>query len=147
VLAVAYGLFFSFSVFLVPLVAEFGWSLHRHLKPGSGLVPCDPDLHSRKQGEADDEIGFTGAEIEAIIQKAYKLASAEGIPVTEEHLRRAEQGYIPTRDVAAYNWMTDLALLECNSEHFMPDRWRKRARVLRGQRSQPPSSGLSVSNL
>jgi len=128
-------------------LAEFGWSLHRHLKPGSGLVPCDPDLHSRKQGEADDEIGFTGAEIEAIIQKAYKLASAEGIPVTEEHLRRAEQGYIPTRDVAAYNWMTDLALLECNSEHFMPDRWRKRARVLRGQRSQPPSSGLSVSNL
>ncbi|MBI2037103.1 MAG: hypothetical protein HYT14_01970, partial [Candidatus Liptonbacteria bacterium] len=71
---------------------------------------------------------------------------AEGVPVAEEHLRRAEQGYIPTRDVAAYNWMTDLALLECNSEHFMPDRWRKRARALRGQRSQPPSSGLSVSN-
>ncbi|MDP3947226.1 MAG: ATP-binding protein, partial [bacterium] len=126
---------------------EFGWSLHRHMKPGTGLVPCDPDLHSRKQGEADDEVGFTGAEIEAIIQKAYKFASAEGVPVNEEHLRRAEQGYIPTRDVAMYNWMTDLALLECNSEHFMPDRWRKRARLIRSQRSHPPASGLGISNL
>lgn len=126
---------------------EFGWMLHRHMKPGTGLVACDPDLHSRKQGEADDEVGFTGAEGEVIIQKAYKLASAEGLPIREEHLRRAEAEYIPTRDVAAYNWMTDLALLECNSERFMPERWKKRARQLRGQRSQPPASGLSISNL
>src|SRR3989344_825966 len=128
---------------------EFGWSLHRHIKAGKGLDLCDLELHTKKRGnEADDEVGFTGAEIETIIRKAYVLASTAGVPMKEDHLRHTAEEYIPTRNVAMYNWMTDLALLECNSERFMPDRWKKRARLIRGQRSQSPSSsGMSVSDL
>jgi SpoVK/Ycf46/Vps4 family AAA+-type ATPase len=123
---------------------EFGWHSHRHMKRGEGIVPCDPDTHSRNR-EDDTELPFTGAQIEVIVQKAYTLASANDEVLGKDHLEKTLNDYIPGHDIGQYTHMTEMAIQQCNSDRFIPEGyWRKRARQLRGQRNEGGMTTIKV---
>jgi SpoVK/Ycf46/Vps4 family AAA+-type ATPase len=67
--------------------------------------------------------GYTGAEIEALVLKVLEVAEDEGSDVvTDEHMARALDAYVPTtRDIQE---MTRLALAECNDKDLLPPAYR-----------------------
>ncbi|MBI4119292.1 MAG: ATP-binding protein [Parcubacteria group bacterium] len=115
---------------------EFGWLAHRHFRNDEGFVKCDPTdslSHPRAmKEEMDDEVALTGRQIEKIIGDAYSMARSENSVLTEAHLYRALDMFLPPPDMADYNRMTEIALLQCDSERFIPEgKWRKVAARVR----------------
>jgi len=74
-------------------------------------------------GAAAQTDGYTGAEIEALVLKALEVAEDAGSKVvTDEHLARALEAYVPTtRDIQA---QVRLALAECNDKDLLPPAYR-----------------------
>ena len=66
--------------------------------------------------------GFTGSDIELALTTAYRFALREGATaVTEAHLTAALDDFIPeSRDQAAIDRMTVLALDECRNKRLLP---------------------------
>ncbi|MDO8516350.1 MAG: ATP-binding protein [bacterium] len=124
--------------------SEFGWNSHRHNNKTDGIIHCDPDIHLRNK-EADDELAFTGAQIETIVRKAYTLASSKSEVLGPAHLDKTLKDYRPSHDIAEYVKMTEDAIRQCNSERFIPEgRWRKEARRLLGTRSSDSTEGTTI---
>ncbi|MGB9886488.1 MAG: ATP-binding protein [Moorellales bacterium] len=74
--------------------------------------------------------GWTGAEIEALVLKAYEVADDQGAAVvTEAHLAEALERYFPT--TGAIEEMTALAVAECNDADLLPPRYREKLRERR----------------
>ncbi len=114
--------------------AEFGWKSHLHAKHGNGIVGCTAETHPYGE-EADDELQFTGSEIEDIVRKATTLASSRNETLRPTHLNKVLEEHIPIHNIALYGLMTELAIRQCNSERFIPEGyWRTRARQLRSER-------------
>lgn len=109
---------------------EFGWLSHWH-KGENGLDRCDPDTHSRKK-EDKSELPLTGADIEAVVAVAYRYKAGTGDEyLAEKHILKALNEHIPNPDFAKHEKMTDLAILYCNSERFIPEGiWKERAKIL-----------------
>ncbi|KKT82485.1 MAG: hypothetical protein A2925_03300 [Candidatus Yanofskybacteria bacterium RIFCSPLOWO2_01_FULL_44_22] len=117
------------------LVREFARMSHCHLI-SQEIRKCDPDefhslaLDMDKDGE--DEIYFTGGQIENIIRRAIANSAGMNEALSGKHLLEALNDYIPPRDMLIHNQMTLLALSFCNSLRFIPKegRWYKAARSL-----------------
>lgn len=75
---------------------------------------------------AEKTDGFSGSDIELLLTTAYRFASLEAnydgdVVVKNEHLDRAMEDFIPTsRDQAAIDRMTLIALNECRSKRLLP---------------------------
>lgn len=78
--------------------------------------------------------GWTGAEIEALVLKAYEIADDEGAEkVTEGHLASALERYFPS--TRAVEEMTALAVAECSDADLLPPRYAERLRERREARA------------
>jgi SpoVK/Ycf46/Vps4 family AAA+-type ATPase len=70
--------------------------------------------------------GFSGSDIELLLTTAYRFASLEAnyegdVIVKQTHLDRALEDFLPTsRDQAAIDRMTLIALNECRSRRLLP---------------------------
>jgi SpoVK/Ycf46/Vps4 family AAA+-type ATPase len=103
-----------------------GFRLIKQLPPGV-----------KEEDENYEAVDFTGAELEIILLRAYKIAKQKGKEVMdEESLNQAIQDFIPTRDLVSFKEMTDQALLQADSEEFIPEKLRKYAQDLRVYRSK-----------
>lgn len=69
--------------------------------------------------------GYSGAEIEAIILAALGFAYDEGLEqVSQVHLQRAAEDFIPSRDMAMIDYMELLAVFECSSRAMLPPKYQ-----------------------
>lgn len=76
--------------------------------------------------------GWTGAELEALVLKAYEIAEDAGETLNAGHLAAALGRYFPTtQDIEA---MTSLAVAECNDADLLPPRYRE---MLKSRNSRP----------
>jgi SpoVK/Ycf46/Vps4 family AAA+-type ATPase len=84
--------------------------------------------------------GYTGAEIEALVLKASEVAEDAGVQVvTMEHIRYALDVFRPTtRDI---EFMTRLALEECNDLDLLPPEYREKLAEKRALRQLPRQEG------
>jgi AAA+ superfamily predicted ATPase len=85
--------------------------------------------------------GFTGSDIELALTTAYRFALREGAPtVTEAHLTAALDDFIPeSRDQAAIDHMTLLALDECRNRRLLPANAEAIRREIEGRRGARPA--------
>lgn len=111
---------------------EFGWFAHRHIRPGLGMVKCDPKFHE-KGVEEEDELPLNGGQIEKICNDAYRIACKTNEVLSEKHISQAHEEFFPSHSAIRQSEFTDLSLLYCNTERFLPDKWKKRLAYLRGQ--------------
>lgn len=78
--------------------------------------------------------GWTGAEIEALVLKAYEIADDEGAEkVAEKHLASALERYFPS--TRAVEEMTALAVAECSDADLLPPRYAERLKERREARA------------
>ncbi len=69
--------------------------------------------------------GSSGADLEAVVLLAARLADEQGRPkVTAEDLAAAVDDYIPMRDEDTLAYMTLLAVYYCSSRRLLPERFR-----------------------
>lgn len=85
---------------------------------------------------ASNTEGYTGAEIEALVLKAFEIAEDSGSNVVRnEHIKEAMDLYIPTtRDIQR---QVKLALQECNDKSLLPPEYRKLLEEKQKERSEP----------
>lgn len=77
--------------------------------------------------------GWTGAELEALVLKAYEIAEDSGEPLDGSHLAVALEKYFPTtRDIES---MTALAVAECNDADLLPPGYREMIKTRAGTES------------
>lgn len=127
---------------------SFGLKSHWHKSKSEGLTACDPDMHEATldQPEGPDILPLTGAQIEKIVNDAYKLAAIEKKVMSDDHLLAALKNYLPPSDLIESSKMTDQALLHCASERFIPEgKWRERAQILRQQAPEKSRPGVVFS--
>lgn len=75
--------------------------------------------------------GYTGAELEALILKAFEVAEDAGEKMGWRHLEYALEAYRPTtQDV---DKMSRLAIVECNDLDLLPPEWREKVKRERTQ--------------
>jgi len=81
--------------------------------------------------------GFTGSDIELVLTTAYRFALKDGAPaVTDAHLTAALDDFIPeSRDPAAIDHMTVLALDECRNRRLLPANAEAIRREIEARRS------------
>jgi transitional endoplasmic reticulum ATPase len=86
-------------------------------------------------------IGYSNADIEAVVLLANDRAHAVGSPVTVELFEQALYDYLPSRDANMLEYMELLAVFESSSREMLPKRYQAidvdelqaRLRVLRAQ--------------
>jgi AAA+ superfamily predicted ATPase len=88
-------------------------------------IDCPEDV-SEVVAETD---GWTGAEMEALVLKAYEIADDSGEAFSAKHLMGALEVYIPTTQ--GIKEMTDLALAECSDIDLLPPEYRDAVRKKR----------------
>ncbi|GEM_PF-543876 len=120
----------------------FGAYAHCHHDEDFGLISCDGKLH-KFGSESENEVTYTGAEIESIVSRAYMSAMRKRAPLDIDCLMEALKDFIPNRNLEAFDAMIDLAIMHCNSEKFLPQKWKERARKLR--RMKPKTNRIDLS--
>src|SRR5205814_3871851 len=87
--------------------------------------------------------GFTGSDIELVLTTAYRFALKEGAAsVTDAHLGSALDDFIPeSRDQAAIDHMTVLALDECRNRRLLPANADAIRREIEARRAAGTASG------
>ncbi len=117
-------------------IKEFARQAHCHLADGQ-VAKCSIDEFHSITGldvdkDNDDEIYFTGGQLESIVVDANFLASLDNKPLSKEHLFKALENHLPPTEIHEYQQMTELALRYCNDVRFIPKegRWYKTARRL-----------------
>ncbi len=84
------------------------------------------DLATIRDGFATKLVGYSNADIEAVILMANDDAAREAgtaAPVTAEHLTRAATDYFPSRDVELLEYMELLAVFETSSRRLLPAKY------------------------
>ncbi|MFL6209671.1 MAG: ATP-binding protein [Pyrinomonadaceae bacterium] len=89
-------------------------------------IDTQVDLTAIRDGFAAKLIGYSNADIEAVILMANDDAAREAgtaAPVTAEHLQRAASDYFPSRDVELLEYMELLAVFEASSRRLLPAKY------------------------
>ncbi len=89
-------------------------------------IDTEVDLTTIRDGFATKLVGYSNADIEAVILMANDDAAREAgtaAPVTAEHLTRAATDYFPSRDVELLEYMELLAVFETSSRRLLPAKY------------------------
>ena len=89
-------------------------------------VRTDVDLTSIREGFAERLVGYSNADLEAVILLANDDAGREGGPeatVRAEHFLRAAEDYFPSRDAELLEYMELLAVFEASSRRLLPEKY------------------------
>lgn len=82
------------------------------------------DLASARARIAEPLIGYSNADLEAVVLLAHELAARERAPLNEATLARAVEDYVPSRDVDMLEYMELLAAFEASRRSLLPERLR-----------------------
>lgn len=91
--------------------------LRRHRVSHTLELPRDRETVSMRV------VGYSNADIEAVVLAANDQAEAGGERVTPEHMVRAIDDYLPSRDAAMLEYMELLAVFESSSRAMLPKRY------------------------
>ncbi|HEX8650829.1 MAG TPA: AAA family ATPase [Pyrinomonadaceae bacterium] len=89
-------------------------------------IKTDVDLEKIRDGFSTRLVGYSNADIEAVILLANDDAAREtggDAPVKEEHLLRAATDYFPSRDAELLEYMELLAVFETSSRRLLPAKY------------------------
>lgn len=89
-------------------------------------IDTEVDLTTIRDGFATKLVGYSNADIEAVILMANDdaaRAAGTAAPVTAEHLTRAATDYFPSRDVELLEYMELLAVFETSSRRLLPAKY------------------------
>ena len=95
--------------------------------------------HELDERESDNELYYTGAQLETIISRAIRIAWAQRAKLSSSHLLHVlQEDYIPSLDMLTHEELTKSALMYTNSQRFIPKkgRWAKLAKSV-GIKSSP----------
>lgn len=68
-------------------------------------------------------VGYSNADIEAVVLAAHDAAASAGEPVTAERFGQAVDDYLPARDATMLEYMELLAVFESSSRKLLPKRY------------------------
>ena len=92
---------------------------------------------------AQRTVGYSGAEIEAIVLLAVGFAHDAGRDaLTEADIAAAVEDFIPSRDMAMIDYMELLAVFECSSRSMLPEKYRQLTTEELNQRLREMRRGL-----
>ena len=89
-------------------------------------IKTDVDLASIREGFSSKLIGYSNADIEAVILLANEDAARESggdAPVLASHFQQAAIDYFPSRDVELLEYMELLAVFESSSRRLLPAKY------------------------
>ena len=89
-------------------------------------IKTDVDLASIRQSFSSKLIGYSNADIEAVLLLANEEAARESngdAPVLASHFERAAMDYFPSRDVELLEYMELLAVFESSSRRLLPAKY------------------------
>jgi SpoVK/Ycf46/Vps4 family AAA+-type ATPase len=89
-------------------------------------IKTDVDLTSIREGFSSKLIGYSNADIEAVILLANEDAARESggdAPVLASHFQQAAIDYFPSRDVELLEYMELLAVFESSSRRLLPAKY------------------------
>jgi SpoVK/Ycf46/Vps4 family AAA+-type ATPase len=88
--------------------------------------PSPFDLESLREGFSRRLVGYSNADIEAVVLLANDDAARQAggdAPVTSDHLTRAVADYFPSRDTELLDYMELLAVFEASSRRLLPAKY------------------------
>ena len=96
-------------------------------------IKTDVDLATIREGFSSKLVGYSNADIEAVLLLANEDAARESVgdgqestddpPVLEQHFLRAAVDYFPSRDVELLDYMELLAVFESSSRRLLPEKY------------------------
>jgi AAA+ superfamily predicted ATPase len=87
-------------------------------------VNTKTDFATIREGFSSKLVGYSNADVEAVVLMANDDAAREGITeVSTEHFVRAAADYFPSRDVELLEYMELLAVFEASSRRLLPARY------------------------
>jgi len=98
-------------------------------------IKTDIDLATIREGFSSKLVGYSNADIEAVILLANEDAARENVgkegdagdagdaPVLDRHFLRAAEDYFPSRDVELLDYMELLAVFESSSRRHLPAKY------------------------
>jgi SpoVK/Ycf46/Vps4 family AAA+-type ATPase len=89
-------------------------------------INTDVDLATIRDGFSSKLVGYSNADIEAVILLANEDAARESggdAPVLASHFQRAAIDYFPSRDVELLEYMELLAVFESSSRRLLPAKY------------------------
>lgn len=119
-------------------ITKFARMAHAHSELIGGdsrtVRRCNFDSdHELDEKEKDSELYYTGAQLETIITRAFRIAKSERNKLSQRHLLHVlQEDYIPPVDMLTHEELSKAALMFCNSERFIPKRgkWAKLAKSI-----------------
>ena len=89
-------------------------------------IKTDVDLATIRDGFSSKLVGYSNADIEAVLLMANDAAAREGdgdAPVLSEHFTQAANDYFPSRDAELLEYMELLAVFETSSRRLLPAKY------------------------
>ena len=89
-------------------------------------IKTDVDLATIREGFSSKLVGYSNADIEAVLLLANEDAARESggdAPVSASHFQRAALDYFPSRDVELLEYMELLAVFESSSRRLLPAKY------------------------
>jgi SpoVK/Ycf46/Vps4 family AAA+-type ATPase len=89
-------------------------------------LQCDVDMPSIRDGFSARLVGYSNADVEAVLLMANDDAAREGgsdATVSAAHLTRAAADYFPSRDVELLEYMELMAVFEASSRRLLPPKY------------------------
>src|ERR687896_740499 len=94
-------------------------------------IKTDVDLGTIREGFSSKLVGYSNADIEAVILLANEDAARESMeaetsgdaPVLDRHFLRAAEDYFPSRDAELLDYMELLAVFESSSRRLLPAKY------------------------
>jgi SpoVK/Ycf46/Vps4 family AAA+-type ATPase len=79
----------------------------------------------REQALADPLVGYSNADLEAVVMLANDYAAERGgdAPITNEDFQRAARDYLPSRDNTMLEYMELLAVFEASNRRMLPRKY------------------------
>jgi transitional endoplasmic reticulum ATPase len=88
-------------------------------------VDHDLDFPRDRGAVSERLVGYSNADIEAVVLLAHDLAERQGGRVTSEIMDRALKDYLPSRDATMLEYMELQAVFEASSRAMLPKRYRE----------------------
>jgi len=87
-------------------------------------IATDIDWNTARASTSAALVGYSNADIEAVVLLALDLSKRQGTPVTAAVFEEAVQDYIPTRDTNMIEYMELLAVFEASRRTMLPQKYR-----------------------